>query len=159
MDEENTDSISQDLDNDSKMVLVGSGVRIEGRIDGAESTDVSGSLSGTLKSSRISINTSGSFNGDMNGQDVVISGNVEGEITSEDTIIVNQSAKIKGTIEYSSLQVSYGAKLEGSLRHRGSIQNYSTVTSVSDENIEGAESNIDEKTEDVENNTEDEDNQ
>ena len=159
MDEENTDSISQDLDNDSKMVLVGSGVRIEGRIDGAESTDVSGSLSGTLKSSRISINSSGSFNGDMNGQNVVISGNVEGEITSEDTIIVNQSAKIKGTIEYSSLQVSYGAKLEGSLRHRGSIQNYSTVTSVSDENIEGAESNIHEKTEDVENNTDEEDNQ
>lgn len=157
MDEENTDSISQDLDNDSKMVLVGSGVRIEGRIDGAESTDVSGSLSGTLKSSRISINTSGSFNGDMNGQDVVISGNVEGEITSEDTIIVNQSAKIKGTIEYSSLQVSYGAKLEGSLRHRGSIQNYSTVTSVSDENIEGAESNIDEKTDNEENNTDGED--
>jgi len=153
MDEENTDSISQDLDNDSKMVLVGSGVRIEGRIDGAESTDVSGSLSGTLKSSRISINTSGSFNGDMNGQDVVISGNVEGEITSEDTIIVNQSAKIKGTIEYSSLQVSYGAKLEGSLRHRGSIQNYSTVTSVSDEKIEDAESNIDEKTDNEENNT------
>ena len=159
MDEENTDSISQDLDNDSKMVLVGSGVRIEGRIDGAESTDVSGSLSGTLKSSRISINTSGSFNGDMNGQDVVISGNVEGEITSDDTIIVNQSAKIKGTIEYSSLQVSYGARLEGSLRHRGSIQNYSTVTSVSDEKIEDAESNINKKTEDVENNTDEEDNQ
>ena len=159
MDEENTDSISQDLDNDSKMVLVGSGVRIEGRIDGAESTDVSGSLSGTLKSSRISINTSGSFNGDMTGQDVVISGNVEGEITSDDTIVVNQSAKIKGTIEYSSLQVSYGAKLEGSLRHRGSIQNYSTVTSVSDEKIEDAESNIDEKTEDVKNNSNEEDNQ
>ena len=157
MDEENTDSISQDLDNDSKMVLVGSGVRIEGRIDGAESTDVSGSLSGTLKSSRISINTSGSFNGDMNGQDVVISGHVEGEISSEDTIIVNQSAKIKGTIEYSSLQVSYGAKLEGSLRHRGSIQNYSTVTSVSDEKIEDAESNIDEKTDNEENNTDGED--
>jgi len=93
----------------------------------------------------------------MNGQDVVISGHVEGEISSEDTIIVNQSAKIKGTIEYSSLQVSYGAKLEGSLRHRGSIQNYSTVTSVSDEKIEDAESNIDEKTEDVENNTNGED--
>ena len=157
MDEENTDSISQDLDNDSKMVLVGSGVRIEGRIDGAESADVSGSLSGTLKSSRININTSGSFNGDMNGQDVVISGNVEGEITSDDTIIVNQSAKIKGTIEYSSLQVSYGARLEGSLRHRGSIQNYSTVTSVSDEKIENAENSFDEKTEDVENNTNGED--
>jgi cytoskeletal protein CcmA (bactofilin family) len=145
MDEANIDSISQDLDNDSKLVLVGSGVRVEGRIDGAESADVSGSLSGTLKSSRININTSGSFNGDMTGQDVVISGNVEGEITSEDTIIVNQSAKIKGTIEYSSLQVSYGAKLEGSLRHRGSVQNYNAENSVSEENIEEVENNIDEE--------------
>ena len=145
MDEENIDSTPQDLDNDSKLVLVGSGVRVEGRIDGAESADVSGSLSGTLKSSRININTSGSFNGDMTGQDVVISGNVEGEITSEDTIIVNQSAKIKGTIEYSSLQVSYGAKLEGSLRHRGSVQNYNAENSVSEENIEDVENNIDEE--------------
>lgn len=145
MDEENIDSTQQDLDNDSKLVLVGSGVRVEGRIDGAESADVSGSLSGTLKSSRININTSGSFNGDMTGQDVVISGNVEGEITSEDTVIVNQSAKIKGTIEYSSLQVSYGAKLEGSLRHRGSVQNYNAENSVSEENIEEVENNIDEE--------------
>ena len=145
MDEENIDSTPQDLDNDSKLVLVGSGVRVEERIDGAESADVSGSLSGTLKSSRININTSGSFNGDMTGQDVVISGNVEGEITSEDTIIVNQSAKIKGTIEYSSLQVSYGAKLEGSLRHRGSVQNYNAENSVSEENIEEVENNIDEE--------------
>ena len=145
MDEENIDSTPQDLDNDSKLVLVGSGVRVEGRIDGAESADVYGSLSGTLKSSRININTSGSFNGDMTGQDVVISGNVEGEITSEDTIIVNQSAKIKGTIEYSSLQVSYGAKLEGSLRHRGSVQNYNAENSVSEENIEEVENNIDEE--------------
>ena len=81
----------------------------------------------------------------MTGQDVVISGNVEGEITSEDTIIVNQSAKIKGTIEYSSLQVSYGAKLEGSLRHRGSVQNYNAENSVSEENIEEVENNIDEE--------------
>ena len=145
MDEENIDSTPQDLDNDSKLVLVGSGVRVEGRIDGAESADVSGSLSGTLKSSRININTPGSFNGDMTGQDVVISGNVEGEIISEDTIIVNQSAKIKGTIEYSSLQVSYGAKLEGSLRHRGSVQNYNAENSVSEENIEEVENNIDEE--------------
>jgi len=145
MDEENIDSTPQDLDNDSKLVLVGSGVRVEGRIDGAESADVSVTLSGTLKSSRININTSGSFNGDMTGQDVVISGNVEGEITSEDTIIVNQSAKIKGTIEYSSLQVSYGAKLEGSLRHRGSVQNYNAENSVSEENIEEVENNIDEE--------------
>ena len=35
---------------------------------------------------------------------------------------------IKGVIEYSSLQVSYGAKIQGTLRHRGSVQSYSSVT-------------------------------
>tara|TARA_Y100001935_G_scaffold237594_1_gene223227 strand:- start:265 stop:714 length:450 start_codon:yes stop_codon:yes gene_type:complete len=146
MDESNTDSVTQG--NDSKVVMVGSGVRVEGRIEGAESADISGSLSGTLKSSSISINTSGNFNGDLSGQDVVISGHVEGEITSESSLIVNQSADIKGTIEYSSLQVTYGAKLQGTLRHRGSIQTYNPLSSNADENIDDVESdtnNIDEE--------------
>ena len=47
------------------------------------------------------------------GGDITIAGNVEGEINSDEHIIVNQSANIKGTIEYSALQVSYGAKIQG----------------------------------------------
>tara|TARA_Y100000996_G_C22544953_1_gene651430 strand:+ start:41 stop:499 length:459 start_codon:yes stop_codon:yes gene_type:complete len=141
MDDQETDSISQN--NDNKMVMVGSGVRVEGRIEGAESADISGSLSGTLKCSNININSSGNFNGDMSGQDVIISGQVEGEVNSDDSLIVNQSADIKGTIEYSKLQVSYGAKLQGTLRHRGSIQTYTPtpetpnlVNNDEEENIE-----------------------
>ena len=96
-------------DNDSKTVNVGAGVRVEGRIDGAETSDISGTLSGTLNSSYINITYPGIFNGDMSGSDITISGNVDGEINSDQYLIVNQSANIKGTIEYSSLQVSYGA--------------------------------------------------
>ena len=131
MDEQELDSISQD--NSSKLVMVGSGVRVEGRIEGAESVDISGSLSGTLKCSSISINESGNFNGDMSGQDLIISGQVEGEVSSEDSLIVNQSADIKGTIEYSSLQVSYGAKIQGTIRHRGSIKTYTPEQTAPDQ--------------------------
>ncbi len=133
MDENNTelrdaDTQSSPIDNDAKAVNIGSGVRIDGRIEGAETSDISGTLTGTLKSSNININSKGTFSGDMSGQEITISGSVDGEINSEDHLIVNNSANIKGVIEYASLQVSYGARIQGTLRHRGSVQSYSSVS-------------------------------
>ena len=133
MDENNTelsvDEIqSNPIDNDTKAVNIGSGVRVEGRIEGAETSDISGTLTGTLKSSNININSKGTFSGDMSGQEITISGSVDGEINSEDYLIVNNSANIKGVIEYASLQVSYGARIQGTLRHRGTVQSYSSVS-------------------------------
>ena len=130
--QQDTDTVQGD--NDSKTVNVGSGVRVEGRIEGAEISDISGTLSGTIKSSNINISNSGTFNGDMSGQDITISGNVEGEINCDEYLIVNQSANIKGTIEYSSLQVSYGAKIQGTLRHRGSVQSYTPISNTINQN-------------------------
>ena len=133
MDENNTDlSVdeiqSNPIDNDTKAVNIGSGVRVEGRIEGAETSDISGTLTGTLKSSNININNKGAFSGDMSGQEITISGSVDGEINSEDYLIINNSANIKGVIEYTSIQVSYGARIQGTLRHRGTVQSYSPVS-------------------------------
>ena len=150
MDENNNESIdneieSMPIDNDAKAVNVGSGVRIDGRIEGAETSDISGILTGTLKSSNININTPGTFSGEMSGQEITISGNVDGEINSDEYLIVNKSASIKGTIEYSSLQVSYGARIEGTLRHRGSVQSYPSnpINDLKENNInESQEDNL-----------------
>ena len=133
MDEDKTElagdeAQSSPIDNDAKAVNIGSGVRVDGRIEGAENSDVSGTLTGTLKSSNINIQSKGAFTGDMSGQEITISGSVDGEINSEDYLIVNNSANIKGVIEYASLQVSYGARIHGTLRHRGSIQSYTPVS-------------------------------
>ena len=75
MDENNTelsvDEIqSNPIDNDTKAVNIGSGVRVDGRIEGAETSDISGTLTGTLKSSNININSKGAFSGDMSGQEI-----------------------------------------------------------------------------------------
>ena len=101
MDENNTELKDNEIqstpiDNDSKAVNIGSGVRVDGRIEGAETSDISGILTGTLKSSNININDKGTFSGDMSGQEITISGSVDGEINSEDYLIVNASANIKG---------------------------------------------------------------
>ena len=133
MNENNTDLSGDEIqpdpiENDAKAVNIGSGVRVDGRIEGAETSDVSGTLTGTLKSTNININSKGTFSGDMSGQEITISGSVDGEINSENYLIVNNSANIKGVIEYASLQVSYGARIQGTLRHRGSVQSYSSVS-------------------------------
>tara|TARA_B100001113_G_scaffold203214_1_gene166639 strand:- start:160 stop:630 length:471 start_codon:yes stop_codon:yes gene_type:complete len=141
------ESINEHRDNDSKTVNVGAGVRIEGRIEGAEISDISGTLSGTINSSNINISNTGNFNGDMSGNDITISGNVEGEINSDQYLIVNQSANIKGTIEYSSLQVSYGAKIQGTLRHRGSVRSYIPELNPIDQTDEDNNTNEDQEKE------------
>ena len=133
MDEINNESADDEaqsipIDNDAKAVNIGTGVRVDGRIEGAETSDISGTLTGTLKSSNINIGDKGTFSGDMSGQEITISGSVDGEINSENYLIVNNSANIKGVIEYTSLQVSYGARIQGTLRHRGTVQSYSPTS-------------------------------
>ena len=53
MDENNTESSDDEaqsipLDNDAKAVNIGTGVRVDGRIEGAETSDISGTLTGCL---------------------------------------------------------------------------------------------------------------
>ncbi len=141
IDQQDQETTQEYGDNDAKTVNVGAGVRVEGRIEGAETSDISGTLSGTIKSSNINISNSGIFNGDMSGQDITISGNVEGDINSDQYLVVNQSANVKGTIEYSSLQVSYGAKIQGTLRHKGSVQSYIPNTETVEQVNETEDSN------------------
>ena len=52
MDENSTESVGDEIqstpiDNDAKAVNIGSGVGVDGRIEGAETSDISGTLTGT----------------------------------------------------------------------------------------------------------------
>ena len=120
--------VNSDLNsNDSKTLVIGSGVRMEGKIDGAMNSDIAGTFNGKIKSDSINISQTGIFVGDINGSDINISGKVEGTIDSEEQLNINQSADIKGTIEYTSLKVSYGARVQGRIQHKGVVHSFSNV--------------------------------
>ena len=122
---ESQEIVNNDLNsNDSKTLVIGSGVRMEGKIDGAMNSDIAGTFNGKIKSDYINVSQSGVFIGDMNGSDVNISGKVEGTIDSDEQLSINQSADIKGTIEYTSLNVSYGAKVQGRIQHKGVVHTF-----------------------------------
>ena len=113
--------------NDSKTLVIGSGVRMEGKIDGAMNSDIAGSFNGKIKSDSVNVSQTGVFIGDITGSDVNISGKVEGSINSDEQLNINQSADIKGTIEYTSLKVSYGARVQGRIQHKGVVQSFNSV--------------------------------
>ena len=113
--------------NDSKTLVIGSGVRMEGKIDGAVNSDIAGTFNGKIKSDSINVSQTGVFNGDITGSDINISGKVEGTIDSDEQLNINQSADIKGTIEYTSLKVSYGARVQGRIQHKGVVHTFNNV--------------------------------
>ena len=123
-----SETVNNDLNsNDSKTLVIGSGLRMEGKIDGALNSDISGSYNGKIKSESINISETGVFVGDITGGDINISGKVEGNIISDDLLNIHQSAVINGTIEYTSLKVSYGARVQGKIQHKGVVQSFNKL--------------------------------
>ena len=123
-----SETANNDLNsNDSKTLVIGSGIRMEGKIDGALNSDISGSYNGKIKSESINISETGVFVGDITGGDINISGKVEGNIISDDLLNIHQSAVINGTIEYTSLKVSYGARVQGKIQHKGVVQSFNKL--------------------------------
>ena len=122
---ESSNILNNDLNsNDSKTLVIGSGIRMEGKIDGAINSDISGSFNGKIKSESINVSETGVFVGDISGGDINISGKVEGTIISDDLLSVHPTAVVNGTIEYTSLRVSYGARFQGKIQHKGVVQSF-----------------------------------
>ena len=133
---ESQEIVNNDLNsNDSKTLVIGSGVRMEGKIDGAINSDTAGTFNGKIKSDSINVSQTGVFNGDITGSDINISGKVEGTIDSDEQLNINQSADIKGTIEYTSLKVSYGARVQGRIQHKGVVHSFNNEDNNVEENV------------------------
>ena len=125
---ESQEIVNNDLNsNDSKTLVIGSGVKMEGKIDGAMNSDIAGTFNGKIKSESINVSQTGVFIGDITGSDINISGKVDGTINSDEQLNIKESADIKGTIESTSLKVSYGAKVQGRIQHKGVVHTFNNV--------------------------------
>jgi len=125
---ESQETLNNDLNsNDSKTLVIGSGVRMEGKVDGAMVSDIAGVYNGKIKSDSINVSQTGVFIGDITGNDINISGKVDGTINSDEQLNINESADIKGTIEYTSLKVSYGARVQGRIQHKGVVRAFNNA--------------------------------
>ena len=129
--------------------VIGENCVIEGDVTFEKTIEVHGKIIGTLKiaenctSASLIIKKTGIVEGDVYGSDVVIEGEVVGNVSGKKEIKIENSAFISGNVSYDILDVQGGATINGNLiRNKGKEpQKLENKSSAPVESIDKNESN------------------
>ena len=129
--------------------VIGENCVIEGDVTFEKTIEVHGKIIGTLKiaenctSASLIIKKTGIVEGDVYGSDVVIEGEVVGNVSGKKEIKIENSAFISGNVYYDILDVQGGATINGNLiRNKGKEpQKLENKSSAPVESIDKNESN------------------
>ena len=129
--------------------VIGENCVIEGDVTFEKTIEVHGKIIGTLKiaenctSASLIIKKTGIVEGDVYGSDVVIEGEVVGNVSGKKDIKIENSAFISGNVYYDILDVQGGATINGNLiRNKGKEpQKLENKSSAPVESIDKNESN------------------
>ena len=129
--------------------VIGENCVIEGDVTFEKTIEVHGKIIGTLKiaenctSASLVIKKTGIVEGDVYGSDVVIEGEVVGNVSGKKEIKIENSAFISGNVYYDILDVQGGATINGNLiRNKGKEpQKLENKSSAPVESIDKCESN------------------
>ena len=106
--------------------VIGENCVIEGDVTFEKTIEVHGKIIGTLKiaenctSASLIIKKTGIVEGDVYGSDVMIEGEVVGNVSGKKEIKIENSAFISGNVYYDILDVQGGATINGNLiRNKG----------------------------------------
>ena len=120
------DKITETATGDKNSTVIGENCVIEGDLTFEKTIEVHGKIIGTLKiaenctSASLIIKKTGIVEGDVYGSDVVIEGEVVGNVSGKKEIKIENSAFISGNVYYDILDVQGGATINGNLiRNKG----------------------------------------
>lgn len=85
---------------------------VSGNLISEGNVHVDGAVEGDIQTVHLTIGSGGIVRGRIYGQEVKISGRVEGSVTARE-LILEESAVVDGDLHYQSLLVSRGAQLNG----------------------------------------------
>ena len=129
--------------------VIGENCVIEGDVTFEKTIEVHGKIIGTLKiaenctSATLIIKKTGIVEGDVFGSDVMIEGEVVGNVSGKKEIKIENSAFISGNVYYDILDVQGGATINGNLiRNKGKEpQKLENKSSAAVESIDKNDSN------------------
>ena len=122
--------------------LIGAGAVFDGNLSAPETVRIDGTLNGNCDcKAQLIVGVEGVIKGDINAQNVLISGKVEGDIISGGKIELLSTGKIAGNITAKSLVIDEDACFDG----RCSMTTTTTTTSSSFENSKNADNSADNK--------------
>ena len=120
------DKITETATDDKNSTVIGENCVIEGDLTFEKTIEVHGKIVGTVKiaenctSAALVIRKSGIVEGDVYGSDVIIEGEVVGNVSGKKKISIENSAFVSGNVYYDILDMHGGATVNGNLiRNKG----------------------------------------
>src|SRR5210317_2131772 len=95
--------------------LISASVRLEGSIEAEGTLIVEGSVGGTIKCSSLEILENGRVEAKVEGENVTVAGDFEGEMTCSRKLSILRTGKVLGEISYGALSIESGGLLDGTL--------------------------------------------
>ncbi len=97
--------------------MIGPGIHIKGDVTGDEDLVIKGSVEGTisLSANEVTVSDSGKVKADIRAKVVVISGEVTGDVSGSEKVIISKSGNVRGNIIAPRMTLEDGAVFKGSI--------------------------------------------
>jgi cytoskeletal protein CcmA (bactofilin family) len=100
--------------------LIGKGVRVQGDIDFLGGMHLDGAIAGNVRSDRapdstLSVSESGSIEGSVDVPNVILQGQVRGDIRGAERVVLGATARVEGDVYYGVIEMTLGAQIMGKL--------------------------------------------
>lgn len=96
--------------------LLGPGANLEGSLEGSGHFLVSGRVIGNAEiDGALTLAEGGYWKGDIRAQDLILAGELEGDVQARGNIEITASARIRGRVAANAIAVSAGAVIEAEL--------------------------------------------
>ena len=100
--------------------LIGKGVRVQGDIDFLGGMHLDGAVAGNVRSnpapdSTLSVSEIGSIEGSVEVPNVILQGQVRGDIRAAERVVLGPTARVEGDVYYGIIEMTLGAQITGKL--------------------------------------------
>ena len=97
--------------------MIGQSIKIKGEITGNEDLVIKGSVEGTidLAEHEVTIGDSGKVRADIKGKTVTINGEVTGDISGTEKVVISKTGRVRGNIISPRMMLEDGAVFKGSI--------------------------------------------
>jgi cytoskeletal protein CcmA (bactofilin family) len=101
-----------------RVVTIGENVILKGNISDCDKAEIQGKFEGTINANSIYVAENGIIKGDIECDELSVSGSVEGKVISRKTLDIASSGKVVGEIAYEKLLVTSGGIVLGTLENQ-----------------------------------------
>lgn len=103
---------------------LGKSLHLEGTVSGSEDLLIEGSLDGEvrLEGCGVTIGQSGRLEADVHGRKIVVEGQVEGNLTGREEVVIRRSGKVLGNVKAPRVTLENGSRFRGSIDMQGAAE-------------------------------------